>query len=129
MNEAIKLSRTDDSKQALDAFMEHLYRETQEHPFECKARILGGVVLIEAKPFCGAIHISAIYALKMRERHGTRALSFLCNLADTYRVMLRLAPIRIGRDGMTSAKLRKWYQGYGFIKADGTTMVRLPNVI
>ena len=110
----IKLgAQRDARREAKTAFFDQLYRETTPNPIG-RGVVYESAALLDIQPWEMGAHISEIRALKLREGSGTRALKLLLWLADEYGIVLTLNALRIGKEGMTSAQLRKWYRKYGF---------------
>jgi hypothetical protein len=109
----------------LDAFMEHLNSVTWHNPIG-SGRVYG-MALIEARPFADHIYLQLIRSLEQGKGHGSKALHLLCTFADHYRVAIQCAAVKIGKDGLTAAELRRWYKRYGFVDSGQGYMRREPD--
>jgi hypothetical protein len=100
------------------------------------------IVVCDEPP--NAIRIESLLAEPERRGTGTRAMEFLCKLADQLEAVLVLEPLPIPRDRSSYspcvlsnrpavdlagvAQLRRWYEKFGFAENldDSKEMVRQP---
>lgn len=97
-------------------FINDYIDQTQEHPFNAKARIYNGSVL-EIYPFNNNIHISDIMSTAPRTGAGTAGIKFLMMLANKHNVKLELIAKAYSRDKKyitDTEQLAKWYMRLGF---------------
>lgn len=126
--EAIKLSAKDSKE--LDAFLEEFRAETTAHPFDRRIRIWKDSVGLEVSKFGGSITLDAIMSfLKKGEGEASKALKWVCDLADKHKVDIELIVKPIPNAGakgknLTKAQLTSWYQRHGFEKSHGDYMTR-----
>lgn len=134
----IKLGDTSASKAKLDAFMREYENETTDHPFDHTMRLWDQTVGLELSTFNRAIHISSIISFdKKNAGQASKALKWLCDLADKHQVKMELIaePIKNAgsRDGVSLSKsqLKSWYERYGFKSESGEDyddeMIRFPS--
>lgn len=104
----------------VELFLAAYYGATQEHPFNHRARI-HGMATLELSPSLDdrahGVHIHDVMALEPRAGHGTKAMQFLCALADQYGVFLEGVAKDYRGDRMTTKQLLNWYATFGFVKA------------
>ena len=127
----IKLSSRKTDK--LDAFFAAFDAQTWQNPIG-KGRIVGDNVLIEviAGAAPDSVMLKEIRTLIAREAgHASRALDWLCALADAHDVSLVLHAKRIGaaggrldHGGLSTAQLKKWYVRHGFSARAGGDMLQ-----
>lgn len=130
-------------KKRLDAFMEELWAATRSHPFARGMRIWGDMekdaVGIEAEEYWGTeIHLKSIMTFSDKNAgSASKALRFLCDLADKHQVLLTLTVSPIKNAGsangksLTATQLKNWYKKNGFVptkkfNVDGKKMERQP---
>ena len=97
-------------------FIEDFFDNTQEHPFNRKARIYGDAV-IEIYPVGNEIHLSDILSIQPKSGAGTKAVRFLTALADKHSVKLSLTAKAYSRDKnyvTDTEQLARWYKKLGF---------------
>lgn len=111
----------------LDSFMHDFNGGTIANPLSHKDRVWNNKVLLEVRPFDGKIHVSDIMSLERGERNASRALDWLCSLADKHAVAMSLTPSAFGDGkGLNDEQLSSWYARRGFKPDRGTSMVREP---
>lgn len=89
---------------------------TYTHPFLRGVRVTSNAT-VDVRYFDGAIHLSDISAIDLKQGGATEALKLLCDLADKYDVKITLtAKAYSEREGtMTTPQLKKWYEKFGFV--------------
>lgn len=120
----MKLSKVEPFKPAekavLEKFMDDLYSKTKGNIFNARERILDDQSGVEAYPFSGTIHVSFIRSFEGNKGHGSKALKFLTDLADTHGVPMSLDPEPVKpmarRPGtwLNKRELTSWYKRNGF---------------
>lgn len=106
-------------KGAAHRFMEEWYEMTTGNPIG-NGRIFCHESLIHVYPVSTAIYVSEIRTLlDLQKGAGHRALAMLCGLADLHSVDLTLVPKRVGKRGLTTPELRRWYKRHGFVSEGG----------
>jgi len=119
------------SPEALVGFMREFWEGTISHPFSGHERLwVEGwkpVAAFEVKPFDGRIDLGCIRTFERRKGHGTRALKWLCQLADKHVVTIvgEIKPVGVERPRLGVAELRQWYKRHGF-EVTGRKIVRRP---
>ena len=89
---------------------------------------------LDAKGEQVGIAIMVIYVKDQRRGLGSKLLGLLCNAADNLGESLFLKPAPIDDDGwggleaISSEKLRKWYQQFGFVETEQGRMERRPKL-
>ena len=78
------------------------------------------------------IHISNLQAITQKRKDGSRFMEWFTGLADQFNVTLELQPrASFSNTAMKhqeqQAKLKEWYNRFGFVEAGNYTMVRVPN--
>lgn len=122
---------------ALDNFMADYEAATAEHPFDWRSRIFNNEATFDVSPFGGVIHLGDIRALNPRNGAGTRALKFLCDLADKHGVTLQGTAKAYDKDRMSTRQLLDWYRKFGFVEdpdsygsdEDGFDIIRKPKQV
>lgn len=112
----IKLGAKPERTNNTEDFMDALWEQSDEHPFDRRSRILGDTT-VEVSPFEDAIHISDIRSLAPKSGAGTAALKRLIEMADMYGVPLEgTAKAYHGDDRYigSSKRLAQWYKKHGF---------------
>jgi len=120
LREITRIKLGQPAKNNTTAFIDDFFTNTQEHPFNNKARIYAGAVL-EIYPMGNVIHISDIMSTAPNSGAGSKAISFLINLADKHRVKLDLTAKAYARDKKfitDTAQLANWYKKMGFVVDD-----------
>jgi hypothetical protein len=103
------------------AFMADYIAATEDHPFDRSARYLPDAASIIADEFDSMIHISDIRSLIPGTGGGSKALAFLCQLADKHQVKLSLTAKAYGDDErLSTPQLHAWYARYGFADDEDT---------
>ena len=129
----IKLRGTTNNTK-ITGFMNDYYAGTDPHPFDDRHRLWDMSIAIELSKFGDEIHISSIISMVTKNGgEASRALKWLCELADTHGVTMGLiakpidnAGTRAGKS-LTKSQLVSWYKRYGFVASDGgDEMVRVP---
>ena len=119
------------------AMLDEYWSGTQPHPFDRHLRIWGddnnmvGVTLYSVGT--SEVHLSTIMTFSDKNSgSGSKALKWICDLADKHGVKLTLSvsPIknagsRNGKD-LNKRQLTAWYAKYGFVKQHGDEMFREP---
>lgn len=122
-----------------ETFLHRFYQLSDPHPFNHRARLVGGAVL-ELSPSVddrnAGIHISDIMTVQGGKGHGNRAMANICELADATGVTLDLTAKAYltgdqAKGKMTTKQLVKWYNKFGFYYVggdphDGVDMKRNP---
>ena len=111
------------------AYMEDFRAGTQPNPLGARDRVWGGEVLVEIRPFDKRIHISDIMSLHRGQGYGSKALQWLCSLADKHGVAMSLTPSAFGSENaqeLDDEQLKAWYTRHGFKPHRGSLMVREP---
>lgn len=114
-------------------FMAEFTTNTESNMFNPRQRVFGMAVIELSHSIndrAAAIHISDMVSREKGE--GSKALAFLCQLADAHGVTLEL--FAKGYADTPTAKLHEWYGRYGFVDApdyygdddEGYEMVRQP---
>jgi 2'-5' RNA ligase/8-oxo-dGTP pyrophosphatase MutT (NUDIX family) len=112
---------------ALEEFMNDFRSGTGPNPLGHRDRVWNEQVVIEVRPFDGKIHISDITSLFRGKGNASRALDWLCSLADKHGVKMSLTPDAFGDgQGLDDEQLTSWYSRRGFKTVRGTLMVRDP---
>jgi hypothetical protein len=109
----------------VEAFLSHFVSATQENPIG-HGRIYGGALIELCSVHGGRVWLKSVWAMEKRMGYGTRAMEFIANLSDTYGVEIAITPKKFGREGMTTAQLRKWYRRFGFLPNGAGWMRREP---
>ncbi len=109
----------------LDAFMKDFFAGTYSNPFNPRERVLGEDAIIELRPFDDKIHLSFIRSVERGAGGGSKALDWLCSLADKHGVAMDLDAKPVGK-GLNKSQLIKWYVSRGFDRQKGEGMVRQP---
>lgn len=111
----------------LEAFMDDFRAGTGQNPLGMRDRVWGENVVIEVRPFDGKIHISDIMSLERGAGNASKALDWLCSLADKHGVKMSLTPDSYGDgQGLDNDQLAAWYAKRGFKFVRGQLMVREP---
>ena len=109
------------------AYMEDFRAGTDSNPLGARDRVWGGTVLIEVAPFDKRIHVSDIMSMDRGKGYASKALQWLCSLADKHGVAMSLTPDAFGDgQGLDGEQLTAWYSRYGFKPHMGRKMVREP---
>jgi 8-oxo-dGTP pyrophosphatase MutT (NUDIX family)/ribosomal protein S18 acetylase RimI-like enzyme len=111
---------------SLEAFMNDFWSQTAGNPFNNRERVYGADAIFEARPFNGSIHLSFIRSVEKKKGLGSKGLDWFCALADKHGVKIDLDPKPVGKDGLHTTQLLKWYASRGFAKQKGMGRVRLP---
>ena len=104
----------------VDLFFKEFDKETRGYPIMRHLRVTDynedTSVAFELVPSWkdDTIRLGAIIAFKKNAGNGTRALKWLCKLADKYEVKIVGQVERINKDGLNSEQLKKWYRKNGF---------------
>lgn len=115
------------NKPELEAFMDDFRSGTGPNPLGHRDRVWNEQIVIEVRPFDGRIHISDIMSLDRGKGNASKALGWLCSLADKHGVAMSLTPDAFGdADGLDDDQLTAWYARYGFKTTMGRKMVREP---
>jgi hypothetical protein len=112
-------------------FLEKLEADSDAHPLDNKAVILCNCsveVSRSARNRNKTIHISDIRSLIPSNGDASKALRYLCDLADECGVDLDLYAMAYVKGRLTTKQLIKWYERYGFVgygmDDDGEDMIR-----
>lgn len=120
---------------AVKAFLDEFNKSTAPHPFDRRQSIYNDSVGIGLLPSRGSKDVdlqSIMSFVSKRQGEGSKALKWLCGLADKHGITLRLdiQPIKNAgtREGksLTKAELRTWYESNGFKRESGDHFVRQP---
>lgn len=106
----------------LDRFMTD-FEDRTEQTFMTRGRSFDMRVLIECRPFNGAIRINDIMTFDPKTGAGTEALKFLIGLADKHGVRLEgtAKAYHNSQKVITdTGRLKQWYQKHGFVVIAGT---------
>jgi hypothetical protein len=115
----------------VEAMLNEFIATTQPNP------VGNGRVLTLGKDAWVLLHACAVHGervwlkevrtlLNFRQGQGSKAMEYLCALADKHGVVLQLTPKQIVKGlGMTTARLKKWYPRFGF-EPNGEWMYRNP---
>lgn len=134
----IRLTSQPTGETPVSRFMAEFRARTQESMFNARQRVFG-MAVVELSPSIddreNGIHIGDMVSNTPGE--GSKALAFICDLADAHRVTLDLCAK--GYAKTPTEKLVEWYGRYGFIPdetyleyhpgddlSDGLDMIRHP---
>lgn len=123
----------------VEIFFHRFDQLSDPHPFNHRARIVGGAV-VELSPSIddrnAGVHISDIMTIQAKAGHANRALENICKLADSTGVTLDLTAKAYlkgdqAKGKMDTKQLVKWYNKFGFVYVggdphDGVDMKRTP---
>lgn len=115
----IKLGQKPNSDKA-KAFMRDFVEQSQEHPFNHRARIFHGT-MIELSVDGAEIHLSDIQSMKPKSGAGTKAMKALLELADNHGVRINAFAKAYANDEQfvtDTDELVKWYERLGFTVVD-----------
>jgi hypothetical protein len=103
------------SHPGLKAFMADFAAGTEQNPLAGFERIWNASAGFEVSIFNGAIRLAAIRSLERSKGHGSRALDWLCELADRHGVAIsaKVSPFGDGPK-LDTKQLRAWYRRRGF---------------
>lgn len=118
---------------ALDAFLKEFDAATTPHPWHGRMSIWQDSVGIELSKWQGMIHISSIMSFaKKNDGNASKALKWLCELADKHSVKmdLEVSPVKNAgaREGksLNKTELKSWYKRNDFKPVGGDHMLREP---
>jgi len=100
----------------IKGFMDEFYKNTNDHPFDSRTRILGNTT-VDLQPHSEGVHLSDIRSLAPRSGAGTDALKYLTTLADKHNVPLDGTAKAYHPDKKyigSNKKLASWYADNGF---------------
>jgi GNAT superfamily N-acetyltransferase len=82
----------------------------------------------EINPFDGAIRLSCIRSFERGKGYGSRALDWLCQLADAHGVTIKghISPCGMVKPRLNKTQLRQWYKRHGFSVTERSSIVRVP---
>lgn len=126
VNEVIRLGQTNSGP--ADQFVQDFIDMSDEHPFNPRARIVGGAAL-ELSRFGNRIHLSDITSLEPGKGHAGRAMSLIKKLADKHNVQVELIAKAYRDDRMDTEQLIQWYQRLGFQLMDNPDEIGLDDGI
>lgn len=122
-----------------ETFLHRFYQLSDPHPFNHRARLVGGAVIelsrsVEDRD--AGIHISDIMTVQPGKGFANAAMANICELADATRVTLDLTAKAYltgdqAKGKMNTKQLVKWYNKFGFVYVsgdphDGVDMKRTP---
>lgn len=114
-------------------FLNEFNASTQPHPFNPRARDIGGKAFVEVYPYEGQIHVKDITSTspasfgEQGSGGGSKALRLLTELADKHNIELQLSPQANGPKGLSDDQLKSWYMRHGFREPDDWgDMIRKP---
>jgi hypothetical protein len=118
-----------ESRCAAEGFMAEFNSQTWPNPFNNRERVfIRYAAFALAISFDDVIRIECIRSLGDRgQGNGSRALDWLCGIADRHGVKLTgtVQPVGNVRPRLNIRQLLKWYRRHGFM-VEGRTIHRLP---
>lgn len=120
-----------ENKEQLTNFMQALLDASAQHPFANFERLWpkeNPIATFEVKPFGDSIRLSCVQSLERGKGNGSRALDWLCQLADAHGVTIKGHIKPVGdKPRLNVNQLRQWYKRHGFQVILRTDIVRFPN--
>jgi hypothetical protein len=94
-----------------------------------ESALLAARLELNAYPFDGNIHLSAIRSLEPNQGSASIALDKFLKLADSFGVSVECDPKPFGNKGLNKASLTAWYKRHGFVPKKGYhgTLIHTPS--
>ena len=103
---------------ALEYFLRDYQRLTWQNPLHAYERVLGCLAAFSLRALRSQqiVRIESLRSMTRAQRFGTRALTWLCELADQHSIVLTgtIEPIGKMRPRLNVRELTAWYRRHGF---------------
>jgi GNAT superfamily N-acetyltransferase len=108
-------------------FFDDYFAGTEQNPFAKYERIWEGKTAFDCRTFGGNVRLS-LRSLQRGQGYGSRALDWLCALADKHGVMLTGDAVPFGntKPMLNKRQLKEWYARHGFIVSRRGELARTP---
>lgn len=115
-------------------FMKELWKTTFGNPFDPRERVVNNesAVTMKYNPNFGEnrLSLNLVRSFEKGKGAGGRAMDFITKLADKHKMEVQIDVKPVGKGGLGTAKLMKFYAKFGFVKNPQyrvkTAMIRYP---
>ncbi len=110
------------------AFMDEFSQLTVVHGWYPHISVLDDYAGFEVYPFDGRIMLGLVAAFHVGQGDGSRALRWFLQLADKHGVEVIGEVKPLGKNGLNTVELRRWYKRHGFHVNRHLQMTRQPQL-